>query len=86
MSQPAKDKLEKEINASAPSSSKRDSFLIKDRSYKQDCRLSSDTNDSFRASLPISIENDIVTEIVAEDKESDSMINYLSQKILIDQL
>ena len=87
MNQPSKDKLEKELTNSTPNSSKRDSFLIKDRSYKQEGRLSIETNDSFRASQPVS-EHDNVTESqeVQELKESDHMINYLSQKILIDQL
>ena len=49
--------------------------------------MSIESNDSFRASQAISIETDIVTETLnVEEKESDHMINYLSQKILIDQL
>ena len=79
--------MEKEINNSTPNSSKRDSFLIKERgSFKQEGRLSIETNgsnNSFKASREqISIDQEIkeiVTEpIDLEEMESNHMINYLS--------
>ena len=72
-------------NSSKRSSSKRDSFLIKDRGFKPDGRLSIETNgtnDSFKASQQTT-DHEIVVE---ELKESDYMINYMSKKLLIDQL